>query len=173
MCCRAAAYATRCDSSSSTTTARRSLGIAPGWIRRSCRKPFKLRLELFERGMKFCQAFALLRDDLCRRAGDERFVGEPRAGLGDLALEPRDLFGNTLALGCDIDLDVEHELKALDDFHGSVAPWQGICIAHVRQARERLHERLVPPGKLGFARDEKAHLLPRPQIGVAAQLPNR
>src|SRR6266540_3485960 len=125
------------------------------------------------RSMKSCQAFAFLRDDLCRRAGDERFVGEPRTGPGNLALDPRNLLGDAFALGCDIDLNVEHELKMLDDFHRSFAPRQDIRVAHVRQARERLHERLIPSRKLSPACDEKPHLLSRPQLSLAAELSNR
>ena len=63
---------------------------------------------------------------------DEACVRELRLRLRDLALVPRDVLRKPLALGGNVDLDIEHDAQRLDDLHGRFAPRQPLDEAHLR-----------------------------------------
>jgi hypothetical protein len=63
------------------------------------------------------QALTLLRHHLGRRAGDETFVRELRLGLGDLALQTRDLLAEPLEFGRHIDAHLQREPQVPRERH--------------------------------------------------------
>ena len=72
------------------------------------------------------------------RARDEAFAGQLAVGLGDLALEARDLLLQALALGGDVDLDLQHQLGGADDRHRGRRIRQRVDDLHFRQLAQQL-----------------------------------
>jgi hypothetical protein len=74
-----------------------------------------------------------------RGAGDEALARQLALGLGDLALDARDFLRQALALGGDVDLDLQHQLGGADDGDRRRRIRQRVDDLHFRQLAEQLH----------------------------------